>query len=225
MNHESINHDDDLNQADESQQSHDLNHADESVNHDDDDLNHADEPAESREFQEPDDLNQADEPAAADEPDETGQGYADSPREPGPPVDELRRCLRQAGIWGISVDRLAEIARANGRDSLYLQEWTGWLSRDPAIYNPAAYLAKVIRLNSDLPAQTGRPNSSPPYRDNRPPYREQRRDSRPPYRDNRPSYREEYPGSRQSYPDQYREEYRRRTERLAASARKYGREV
>jgi hypothetical protein len=46
-------------------------------------------------------------------------------------------------------------------------------------------------------------------------------DPRPPYRENRPPYREQRPENHQSY----REEYRRRTERLAASARKYGREV
>jgi hypothetical protein len=120
----------------------------------------------------------------------------------------LRRFLQAAGIWDLQAERLAAMARSNGRDRAYLQEWVGWLNRQTGIENTAAYLAQVIRANSDLPGYNSRPQPGSSQRENRPAYRGQ-------YRENHPAYRE----TRLSY----EEEYRRRTEKLVASARKYGR--
>lgn len=106
--------------------------------------------------------------------------------------DELRLGLIEAGIWPAQAKRLALLVGANGRQKTYLDGWTAWLKDQPNLRNPAAFLAKVIEANADLPAarpvmgQTGT----------------------------------------QVEPGQgYLEEYHRRSEKLAASLRKYGLKV
>lgn len=65
--------------------------------------------------------------------------------------DDLRQGILEAGVWDRQAARLADIARANHRDRHYLDDWTAWLKRQPAIHNQGAYLAKVIETNAELP--------------------------------------------------------------------------
>lgn len=70
------------------------------------------------------------------------------------PCADLEQELILHGISPATAKRLALETLKAGRDKAYLTAWLTWISAQPNIHNPTAYLIQMIRDNADPPAPT-----------------------------------------------------------------------